>query len=236
MTLVIAGYDITAANYSHRPNTGQICLYTTGGAGIQATQEMLNENPDAVRIAQHPGDTTADVYDVERGAITLAELPGLIKEALINWRTGTRVGQRTPLVYASDSMLPDVQMTLSKASLSNFGVGMFPAHWGVSVTAATARINTDHGMWPEHAFQYENDPYFDLDLFSVDWLESARKYHHSWTDRGQRWTLVQLAGNLGIQVSALIPGNAQAQHAVNEHARGNEIIIPIGAHFTYKRM
>lgn len=234
--MVIAGYDITASNYSHRPGTGQICLYTTGGTGIQATQEMLDENPDAVRIAQHPGDTTADVYDVERDAITLAELPGLIRQALINWRTGIRVGQRTPLVYASESLMPSVRETLNRASLGNFGVGLFTAHWGFSVTAATARIQSGRGDYPEHAFQYENDPYYDLDLFSVDWLESARKYHHSWTDRGQRWTLIQLAGNLGVQVSALIPGNTQAQHVVNEHARGNEIIIPAGSHFTYKRM
>lgn len=53
----------------------------------------------------------------------------------------------------------------------------------------------------------------------------------SWTDTGQKWTVHQLAAKLGIPLSNLHPGNAQARKAMSQP----NAPMPKGAHFTYTK-
>src|ERR1700757_1767699 len=133
-----AGYDVTAANYSQRPKNGLASLYITGTPDIVATPAMLKENPGCIRIDQSQAitelDTTADFYDVENGAITLQELPTVILEAIHNFNTGARPGQRYPATYCSRQgpfSVTNVCNTLSQAGI--IGIGLIIADWNNDV-------------------------------------------------------------------------------------------------------
>ena len=172
---MIAGYDVTAANYNHRPMSGQISLYITGTPDIQASPAMLKANPGAVLIDQSPQvtavDVTADVFDVERGAITVAELGQVIPYARAAYKDVKRTGQRSPVVYASEINMDAVRSELRSAKLS--GTGLFVAHWGIGAAAAEAMIrNSAKDEFPVRAVQYANGTYCDFDLFDTSWLNT----------------------------------------------------------------
>jgi hypothetical protein len=173
----ITGFDVTAANYALRPPYGQICLYITGSKSVAATLGMLAANPDAVRIDQSQVitavDTTADVFDVENSAITTAELGTVIKDAWNNYNHAVRPGQRKPLVYTSADNVTVVANALVAAGLENSGTGLFVAHYGVTLPEAAAQVGAASGPFPIQAFQYQDTPNYDLDVFSAGWLSGV---------------------------------------------------------------
>lgn len=170
----VTGYDVTSSNYALRPATGQAALYITGSADIVATRAMLAANPKAVQIDQSPVitaiDTTADAYDVERGAITIAELGEVINDAWANFKKGVRPGQRKPMVYASLSNITPVANALVAAKTT---ASLWVAHWGVSLAEAIRQVEAASGPFPIHGFQYQNGSHFDYDVFSVEWLNDV---------------------------------------------------------------
>lgn len=170
----VNGYDVTSSNYALRPATGQPALYITGSSDIVATKAMLAANPKAIQIDQSPVitaiDTTADVFDVERGAITIAELGEVIKDAWANFNKGVRPGQRKPMVYASLSNITAVANALVAAKTT---ASLWVAHWGVGVAEAIRQVNAASGPFPIHGFQYQNGSHFDLDVFSAEWLNDV---------------------------------------------------------------
>lgn len=238
---VVPGWDVTAANYNSRPKTGQAMLYGTGTPDIRATPGMIAENPWCVLVDQSPvitsADVTMDVYDMENGAITLNELAEIIHDADFAYRHKVRKGQRFPLVYASDSRVPDVIKILDSASLQG-KCGLFPAHWGIGDQAAIMRILGSAGNpYPVMAMQDLNAGTYDRDMFSLNWLATSGQWNYSWTCHHQHWTLWELAGKLGLPVAALNPGNSQAASVVTAYHDGNRLmIIPQNAHFTYQKL
>jgi len=172
----ITGFDVTAINYALRPASGQIALYVTGSPEIVATDAMLAANPGVVRIDQSPVitaiDTTADVFDVESGAITIAELGDVIKAAWNNFNHAARPGQRKPMVYMSaDDVTPVCNALVAAGTTASLWV----AHFGVSLADAIATVTTASGPFPVDGFQYQNEPAFDLDVFSESWLNTVSK-------------------------------------------------------------
>jgi hypothetical protein len=170
----VTGYDVTASNYALRPSSGQIALYVTGNDGIAASAAMLAANPKAIRIDQSPVitaiDTTADVYDLEAGAVTVAEIGQVIKDAWNNFNHAVRPGQRKPMVYMSASNLTPVANALVAAGTTS---SLFVAHWGVSLADATAQVGAATGPFPLDGFQYQNAGNYDLDVWSTDWLNTV---------------------------------------------------------------
>lgn len=240
----VNGYDITAAQYANRPVANGFlfpAFYGTGSPDIVATPAMLADNPYAIMIDQSPVitqiDTSLDIYDMETGALTVNELGEVIHDALANRAKGFRKGQRTPLVYFSDSRLSEVTTALDKAALQG-KCGLHIAHWGVSAAQAAIRImQTVHDPYPVKAFQYRNAGTYDLDVFELEWIATSGQYNHSWTSHGQHWNLGELAGKLGIAVTALAPGNERAHYAVERWLHGDHVfLIPLGAHFTYQKL
>jgi hypothetical protein len=176
-TATVTGFDVTSIDYALRPSSGQIALYVTGSSDIVASPAMRAANPKAVLIDQSPVitaiDTTADAYDMETGAITLSELGQVIKDAWNNYNHAVRPGQRKPTVYASASQITPVANALVAAGLGNSGTCLWIAHFGVSLADATAMVATESGPFPVVAFQYQNEANFDLDVFSVQWLNTV---------------------------------------------------------------
>lgn len=175
----VTGFDVTSIDYALRPPTGQIALYVTGSSAIVASSAMLAANPTAVRIDQSPVitaiDTTADAYDVENGAITIPELGTVIKDAWNNYNHAVRPGQRKPAVYASADNITPVVNALIAAGLGNSGTGLWVAHFGVSLADATAMVANASGPFPIIAFQYQNESDYDLDVYSIEWLNTVSK-------------------------------------------------------------
>lgn len=237
---ILPGWDITAVEYAQRPGTGRAMLYGTGTPDIKATPQMIADNPYCVMVDQSPYidaiDTTMDVYDMETGALTLTELGEVIHDAIDQRAHHIRAGQRVPLIYASESRLDEVIRTLDKAQLQD-KCGLFPAHWGVSVTDASNRILTASGPYPVRAMQIANAGTYDRDLFSVNWLSTSGEWNHSWTCHRQQWTLDQLAAKLNITVTALKPSNNPAVYVRTAYMKGDhKMLVPPGSHFTYSTM
>lgn len=174
-TATVNGYDVTGTNYSHRPASGQAALYMTGSGGIAATTAMWQANPKAVRIDQSPVintvDTTADTYDVETGAITVAELPSVIADARANYNRGVRPGQRWPAVYCNQSTLTPVANALTSAKLT--GTGIWLANYNFTAAQAAAVIQQSSGPFPFIGIQHADVGFYDEDVWSVDWLNKV---------------------------------------------------------------
>jgi hypothetical protein len=174
---VTYGYDITADNWGGRPSYGQACLYMTGADGIAATTAMRAAVPGAVLIDQSPDitkvDVTADVFDCENAALTVAELPDVIRDAWDSWDAGGRPGQRKPAVYVDASGVTGVTNALSDARLS--GTGLFIAHWGIGQAAAAAMVGTDVNRFPVVGVQYATAKAYDLDVLSTAWLTDVSR-------------------------------------------------------------
>lgn len=176
MTTYVVGHDATHAHVSELP-PGQAAGYTTGSPDIQWTDEDWFNHPGAVRIDQSPVDTpfdeTADALDMENGAATLADIPKWAHNALGNFDTGKRPGQREPLVYASASRCLAVAQTLVVNGLGNGRVGLWVAHWGVGEAQAIADLVSKFDTVPVHALQFANDGNYDADVFNKAWLDTV---------------------------------------------------------------
>jgi hypothetical protein len=168
MTLpVVHGYDITSANYIHRP-VGQPAFYVTGTADIIATQSMRSAWPGAILINQSGTDQNviADMYDVETGALTPAQIPALIQSARQNRLDGN--GRRNPGVYVNESNKTAVVNELVAAKLTN--VPLWVADYSLTVDEAITLLQGSSGPYPIVGYQYHNAGVYDDDVWLASWV------------------------------------------------------------------
>lgn len=181
MTLAtIQGFDVTAANYDARPTAGQIALYVTGTSAIVATAAMLDDNPSAITINQSGGSVVADIYDVESGAVTLAELPGLINQARLARLTGN--GRRNPGVYCSEDNVTPVVNALTAAKLS--GVPLWIADYNYTSAQAVSELQSSSGPYPVIGYQYHDAGNYDEDVWLESWVSEVSQIG---TQTGWSW-------------------------------------------------
>jgi hypothetical protein len=173
------GYDATSVNLDNVPKDGRIrALYTTGSNGVAATPAQFAANPGCLRIDQSPDNTaldeTADFLDYEKSAATLADLAPWAKAAKANFKNGTRHGQRSPAIYASEDNLTAVANALVAGGVTS-GVGLIVAGWGITLAQAEARVSVGTGPFPIVGWQYEDAGSYDIDVFSTPWLINVSK-------------------------------------------------------------
>lgn len=170
MTLAtVAGYDVTAKNYARRPPSGQAALYVTGTSDIIATPAMLKENPHAITINQSGANVIADEYDVETGAITPAQLPGLIRNAQAAWLTGN--GRRRPVAYVNQSNKTAVVNALTSAKITN--VGLHIADYSLTEAQAITLLQMSNGPYPVIGYQYNDAGEYDEDVWLESWVNDV---------------------------------------------------------------
>lgn len=173
-------YDFVGAEIGKVTVPGGIVVagYITGSNGVQWPDTAWAKYPSAIRIDQSPVlnavDETADVADVENGAMTIAECPTWAKAAMANYRNAVRPGQRSPLIYASASVITDVVNALVGAGVTS-GIGLWVANWNLSDPQAVADVNSASGPFPIHGVQFHNDGAFDISVFSTEWLSEVSK-------------------------------------------------------------
>jgi len=177
MSIVVVA-DVTHANLAHAPTGMQLALYATGSGGIAATAAERAAHPDAILIDQTPAsgawDELADVDDYERGAVTLAELPGRARARMAAFKAVKRPGQRMPLVYMSMSNVTAVVNALVKGGVTS-GVGLWVADWNWTQAEAISRVVAAAGPFPITGVQYHNAGTYDLSVFSGTWLTNRSK-------------------------------------------------------------
>lgn len=172
MTLAtVTGYDVTSANYLHRPATGQPAFYVTGTPDIAATPAMMAAYPGAITINQSGSDlmTVADFYDVETGALTPAEVPGEIANARQARLHGN--GRRNPGVYVNQSNITAVANALSSAKLVN--VPLWVANYNLTLDEAISLLQTSSGPYPIVGYQYANAGLWDDDVWLTSWVTAT---------------------------------------------------------------
>jgi hypothetical protein len=170
MTLAtVVGYDVTAENYEARPLAGQIALYVTGTADIIATPAMRAANPGAITINQSGGNVVADWYDVESGAVTPAEVPGLIRNAREARLTGN--GRRNPGVYVNQSNTTTVVNELVAAKMTN--VPLWLADYNLTLAEAVTALQSSSGPYPIVGYQYANAGTHDEDVWLASWVSQV---------------------------------------------------------------
>jgi hypothetical protein len=172
MTLAtVTGYDVTSENYYHRPATGQPAFYVTGTPDIIATPVMRSTYPTAILINQSSTDQNviADMYDVETGALTPAQVPSLIQSARTARLSGN--GRRNPGVYVNQSNKTAVVNELVAASLTN--VPLWVADYDLTVDEATTLLQASSGPYPIVGYQYSDAGYFDEDVWLTSWVDAV---------------------------------------------------------------
>jgi len=167
----VPGYDATHENIGHLPK-GQAAGYITGSPKVQWADADWAGHPGAVRIDQSPVITAADVrcdmVDLENGAVTLAELAEVVRDAQQAYKTGLRPGQRWPGVYCSRAMVTPAVNSLAAGGVLSCPLGV--ADWNNNVSMARAEIEQASGPYPIVWRQYANDGTYDSGVFSVPWL------------------------------------------------------------------
>lgn len=175
---VVLGYDATHDNIRTLPANGQKAGYVTGSSDIVWTADDFAAHPGAIRIDQSPlpgvWDETADIDDYENGAVNLNELAGRAKARQNSFKNARRPGQREPGVYASADNVTPVVNALIAGGVNN-GVGLWIAHFGISEPTAVAAVQNAAGPFPIIAFQYDNGPTFDFDVFSDHWVNNVSR-------------------------------------------------------------
>lgn len=170
----VQGYDATHANIGHLPK-GQAAGYITGSSGVQWSDADWSAHPGAVRIDQSPVITAADVrcdmVDQENGAVTLAELAEVVRDAQQAYKTGLRPGQRWPGVYCSRASLTPVCNALAAGGVLSCPLGV--ADFNNNVQMARAEVEQAAGPYPIVWRQYANDGTYDSGVFSVPWLAAV---------------------------------------------------------------
>lgn len=168
-------YDATHENIGSLPAGGMYAGYVTGSGPVPWTAADWAKYPNAVHIDQTPADTpwdaTADVDDMERGAVTLNELAGRAKLRIMSFKNGTRPGQREPLVYASASNITPVVNALIAGGVTS-GVGLWVANWNLSQPEAIAEVLAASGPFPIRGVQYINGT-FDMSVMDTGWLSNV---------------------------------------------------------------
>lgn len=173
MSGIAVVYDATHANIGSLPPGIQAAGYTTGTPDVAWNTSDFGNHPGAIRIDQSPAstvwDATADVDDFERGAVQLGELPVRAKLRMVAFKAGTRPGQRTPLVYVSQSNVSQVANALFNAGVDS-GVGLWVANWNLTDVQGIADVTAASGPYPIRGVQIHNAGAFDISVFDVAWL------------------------------------------------------------------
>jgi hypothetical protein len=149
---VVNMIDATHANVRNvaRLSIPKIALYVTGTTDIQATPADWAMFPHAGHVRINQGYQASamhvsawDVPDIESGAFTPADVPGLVKA-----RKAAGIGLTTP--YATDSTLAAVRDELEAAGPHGWyygNVDCWLADWNLNFGQAAALLGTlIHGM------------------------------------------------------------------------------------------
>lgn len=176
----VDGWDATQSNLVHAPSVGQPGGYITGTPDIQWTTTSQKSHPGFVQIDQSPTLSSiaplADFYDLENGAVTLAEIAQLVKMGQAAFHAATRPGQRWPGVYCSASQVTSVVNALVAGGVATCPLGV--ARFDNNHTLAVSDVANASGPYPIVWRQYSDQGgggTFDLDVFSVPWLANVSK-------------------------------------------------------------
>lgn len=176
----VDGWDATHENLGHAPSVGQSAGYITGSATVQWTPTDGKAHPGFVQIDQSPTISSiaplADFYDLENGAVTLAEIAQLVKMGQAAFKAATRPGQRWPGVYCSRSQVTNVVNALVSGGVVGCPLGV--AQFDNNHTLAVSEVANAAGPYPIVWRQYSDQGgggTFDLDVFSVPWLANVSK-------------------------------------------------------------
>lgn len=176
----VLGFDVTHANvavaFSAFGNSRQAALYMTGSSDIVATPADINHFHAPILIDQSPVltalDETADVLDYEARAANDAILVTWCRIALANFKANKRPGQRSPAVYASRNNISHIINVLKAGGITS-GIGLYIADWNNNEASATLEVANASGPFPVIARQYRNAGPYDLDVFSLIWLNNV---------------------------------------------------------------
>lgn len=144
--LMIDAIGVDAHNI---PGTAQkVGAYVTGSGIVPWNDAQLSRFGNrAVTINQlpaDPGDTNADVCDVETGAATMADAVGWAQHRL-------NMGKR-PAVYVQQSNLTALVDALVKSGVTSADIWL--ANWNLSATEAATEVENATGPFPVKAVQY----------------------------------------------------------------------------------
>lgn len=171
-------YDCTASNLGKFsiPPDDLMAGYDTGTVDVAWSDAQFALHPGVVHFDQSPinniHDEASDVIDVEYLAATLADIPGWTNAAWVNFKAGTRPGQRTPAAYESWNNRFNVTNTLKSAGITS-GVGLWIADFSLTQSQATALIGTLIDGFPVIGVQFHNEPEFDISVVSIAWLSEV---------------------------------------------------------------
>jgi peptidoglycan hydrolase-like protein with peptidoglycan-binding domain len=170
-------FDATGANFARLP-AGQVASYVTGSDGVPASAAQLAARPGVMRIDQSPvitaADETADFFDLEYGAVTLAEIAELVKAGQAAYRTARRPGQRNPGVYCSASVVTPLVNALVAGGVTACPLGV--ADYSTGPATAQAAVVHASGPYPVVWYQYADTGGggdWDLGFASVPWLNTV---------------------------------------------------------------
>jgi hypothetical protein len=178
-------HDAIGVNASRLP-PGPAAGYVTGSGIIPWTNAQFASHPGAVRIDQTPAgtawDDTADVDDVERGAVELGEIADRAKARKAAFDAAKRPGQRLPAVYVSASGVTDVANALIAGGV-DFKVGLWVANWSAGEATAQRAVQDAAGPFPIIAWQFASNAFYDTSVFSGTWLtrisvDAPNSYKH----------------------------------------------------------
>lgn len=171
-------FDATHENIGHLPAGQHAAGYMTGSGGVPWTTADFAAHPGAVRIDQSPlitsTDETADVFDLEGGAVTLAEIARLVKDGQAAFRAVTRLGQRWPAVYCSRSNVHNVANALVAGGVTSCPLAI--ADFNQGKAEAITEVSTASGPYPVVWRQYSDQGgggTFDLGIVSIPWLAAV---------------------------------------------------------------
>lgn len=170
-------YDCMGANLGKFPVPHGVLMagYTTGSGGVPWTPAQFAAHPGAIQIDQSPlntpADELADLLDVEQFAATIADIPGWVSAAQVNWRRGTRPGQRWPAVYLTKSSETPAANVMVAAHITS-GVPLFLSE-PMTAAQATALLNSTSGPFPYVGIQYMFLGDHDISLVSTKWLTTV---------------------------------------------------------------
>lgn len=174
---LVTVYDCMGANLDKITIPPQVKMagYITGSDGVPWTAKQFAQFPDAIRIDQAPVNTPAsklaDAFDIEAGAMTLADLPDAIHGAAANFRDGARPGQRSPVTYQARSNVTPVVNTLVNAGITS-GVGLWIAE-ETSFDEAANEVMHASGPFPVIGRQYQFNDLFDVSVFNAEWFNTV---------------------------------------------------------------
>jgi hypothetical protein len=173
----IDGWDATGADLANAPKTGQAAGYITGIDGVPWSQAQMAAHPGFVQIDQSDVidaiDDLADAYDVENGAITVAEIAQLVKDGQAGWSKALRPGQRWPAVYCSENSVTQVVNALVAGGVESCPLGVADYSW--THAEAVSLVQNASGPYPIVWVQYNDAGAYDQDVFSKEWLDNVSK-------------------------------------------------------------